>query len=406
MVGVARDVTEQRRLEGQLRQAQKMEAIGRLAGGVAHDFNNLLTVIGGSTRFALEALPRDAAVRDDLAAVEVAAERATQLTRELLAFSRQQLLKPERLDLSAVVRGMLPMLARLIGEDIAIAPTLAPQVRPVLADPGQLGQVLMNLAVNARDAMPDGGRLVVTTADVVTTGAAADGAEPGAGDRDAAPGHYVRLTVRDTGVGMDEATLGQLFEPFFTTKASGAGTGLGLATVYGIVRQSGGHIAVTSVPGEGTTFTIDLPAVVESAPVEARRARDGAGLDAASGTVLLVEDERAVRGITRRMLARAGYTVLEAENGREALEVLARQTAPVDVVVTDMVMPEMSGRAFADVLAVRYPDVRVLFVSGYTDDEILRRGLGAADTLLLEKPFTTEELLGAVRQVLDASPVG
>jgi PAS domain S-box-containing protein len=392
----SQDITEQRALEAQLRQAQKIEAVGQLAGGVAHDFNNLLMVITAATRFAREALPAAAPAHEDLAAVEAAAARAVQLTRQLLAFSRKQLLRPELLDPNRVVHGVLPMLRRLIGEDITIVALPAPGVRPVFADPGQLEQVLVNLALNARDAMPGGGRLVIETADVALSPAEA---ERRGG---AAPGPYVRLRVRDSGIGMDAATLAQIFEPFFTTKAPGKGTGLGLSTVYGIVKQSGGWVGVASAPGEGTTFEVDLPAAAPDAAVAAAAGPAAAPPPRGSDTVLLVEDEAAVRSLVRRILDRHGYRVLEAANGAEALALADRHAGAVDLVLTDVVMPEMSGRAFAEALVARHPGARVLFMSGYTDDEILRRGIPVPGMAFLGKPFTVERLLTAVRDVLGA----
>ncbi len=399
----ARDVTERaaqeaalRESETRLRQAQRMEAVGQLAGGIAHDFNNLLTVIAGGTAFALESPGLDPAARAELAAVDEAAGRAARLTRQLLAFSRQQVLQPEVLDLNRVVAGVEPMLRRLIGEDIAILTIPGSSLRPVLADPGQLEQVLVNLAVNARDSMPDGGRLVIETANVDVTPEAA--VRRGAG---IAPGPYVRLTVHDTGVGMDEATVARVFEPFFTTKAPGKGTGLGLSTVYGIVVQSGGHVRVTSAPGQGATFSVDLPAAEPAATVAAPEAAPPAPAPRGRGeTVLLVEDEVAVRRIVRRILSQSGYTVIEAADGRAALAAAAAHAAPIDLVLTDVVMPEMSGRAFAEQVGARHPGTRVLFMSGYTDDEMLRRGFLVPSSSFLQKPFTAERLLDAVRRTL------
>lgn len=367
MIGVSRDVTDRVALEGQLRHAQKMEAVGQLAGGIAHDFNNLLTVITAGVIFAREALPPDAPVASELVMVGEAAARAGRLTRQLLAFSRKQVLQPELVDLNRVIRGVEPMLRRLIAEDIHILVIPGCAQAVVFADPGQLEQVLVNLAVNARDAMPEGGRVAIETTSVTLT--AEDAARSGG---DGAPGPYVRLIVRDTGVGMDDATMARAFEPFFTTKGPGHGTGLGLATVYGIVQQSGGYLRVSSVPGVGTTFEIDLPHV---AGVESPRAAESLAADSGQGscTILLVEDEAPVRAIARRILARQGYTVIEAPNGREALRIAENYSGEFGIVVTDMVMPEMSGRAFADEFSALYPGVPVLFVSGYTDDEILDR---------------------------------
>jgi two-component system cell cycle sensor histidine kinase/response regulator CckA len=397
VVGVAVDVTERKTLEEQFRQAQKMEAVGQLAGGIAHDFNNLLMVIGAGTAFVRDALPAGGSAREDLEAVDAAATRAAELTRQLLAFSRKQILKPELVDLNQVVRRVEPMLRRLIGEDIAVVTISAPGLPPVLADPGQLEQVLMNLAVNARDAMPHGGRLVIETATIGVT------EEEAAQHDDVAPGSYVRLCVRDTGIGMDEATSARVFEPFFTTKEVGRGTGLGLSTVYGIVKQSGGHVWMSSTLGQGTTFHIDLPAAVlpsDAAPPEHAPGVAGGGTE----TILLVEDEAGVRAVLRRILVRQGYTVIEAANGREALDLVASHAGDIDLVVTDVVMPEMSGRVFAEELEARHPGQRVVFMSGYTDDEILRRGLLTPGRMLLEKPFTAERLLEAVRVALRGAP--
>jgi PAS domain S-box-containing protein len=395
----SRDVTEERALQARLRQAQRMEAVGQLAGGVAHDFNNLLQVIQSHARFAIEALPYNSPVRADLTALEEAGERAVSLTRQLLAYSRRQMLQPRVLDLNDVVRGLAPMLRRLIGEDVVIVTRLAPAPGTVTADPAQLEQVLVNLAINARDAMPGGGTLTIETApvDVGATHAHASSAPPAHEDAPP-PGAYVRLRVADTGSGMDEATRARAFEPFFTTKGVGHGTGLGLSTVYGTVRQSGGWARITSAPGAGTTIEIDLPrtdaaADWPDAPAAAVR-RTGAG------TVLLVEDEATVRRTVRRMLAQRGYTVLEAADGREALARLADHPTAIDLVLTDMVMPGLSGRALAERVAAERPHTRVLFMSGYTDDEIARRDLAVPDAPVLEKPFTPDTLIDAVQQAL------
>jgi signal transduction histidine kinase/ActR/RegA family two-component response regulator len=391
---LANDVTDRVALENQLRQAQKMEAVGQLASGVAHDFNNLLTVISAGVDFARESLPPASRAITELAMVEDAAQRATRLIRQLLAFSRKQVLKPELVDVNRVLNGVEPMLRRLIGEDIDILAIPSDTEAFVFADPTQLEQVIVNLAVNARDAMAGGGTLTIQTARV-----SVDVDNLALRTPNTPPGEYVRLTVRDTGDGMDEATLAHAFEPFFTTKGTGHGTGLGLATVYGIVEQSGGHIGVVSVPKEGTTFQIDLP--LADAP-EQRVAHQSPPATAAkaTGTILLVEDEPPVRAIARRILSRQGYTVIEASNGREALGTAESHAGEIDLVVTDMVMPEMSGRAFADVFLTAYPGTPVLFVSGYTDDELLRRGPLAPRTAFLEKPFTPDGLVEAVTAML------
>ena len=394
MIGVSRDVTDREVLEDQLRKAQKMEAVGQLAGGVAHDFNNLLTVITGAVSLVREHLPVGTPVAEELSMVEEAASRAAGLTHQLLAFSRRQVLRPELVDLNRIVRGVEPMLRRLIAEDIQIVTIASASPASVFADPGQLEQVLVNLAVNARDAMPQGGRLVIETAVIAVT--ADDAARLGASGT---PGTYVRLNVRDTGLGMTEATLARAFEPFFTTKGPGRGTGLGLATVYGIVQQSGGYVRVSSALNRGTTFEIDLPNV-EGSEIPCAINSVAPGAAQSSGTILLVEDEAPVRAIARRILARQGYTVIEAANGREALRCAENHAGEIDVVVTDMVMPEMSGRAFADEFSELHPDTPVLFVSGYTDDEILRRGALAPRTAFLEKPFTPDKLIDAVHRVL------
>jgi PAS domain S-box-containing protein len=394
--GIVNDLTAQRELQAQLRQAQKMEAVGRLAGGVAHDFNNILTVIKAYTSMALGALPPDAAVSVDLREIELAAGRAAALTRQLLAFSRRQVLQPRRLDVNRVVGDVAGMLRRVIGEDITLQTDLPARVWPIHADPGQLEQMLMNLAVNARDAMPGGGTLRLRTANV-TVDAAAQRRREGL-----APGEYAAIYVEDTGAGIGPEVLPQIFEPFFTTKAPGHGTGLGLATVYGIVKQSGGFVYVDSTRGQGSCFTVLLPRTEldgeEDVPAPAVPLARG------TETILLVEDEAALRSVARRMLERQGYTVLEAGSGREADRVAAgaeRLGTRVDLLLTDVVMPDESGRALAECLAARRPGLRVLFMSGYTDDEILRRGLMKPGAEFLEKPFTVERLAEAVRRVLD-----
>jgi len=392
--GLAEDVTQQRTLESQFRQAQRLEAVGRLAGGVAHDFNNILTAITGYTDLLLEELPPGDAKRDDVEEIRAAASRATSLTRQLLAFSRKQVLQTRVLSLNQLVATLQRMLQRLIGEDIKLQTVLADGLGAVRADPGQIEQIVMNLAVNARDAMPSGGALTLETANVELD-------ESYAGQHQGvAPGHYVMLAVSDTGTGMDADTRSHLFEPFFTTKEQGKGTGLGLATVYGIVRQSGGHIWVYSEPGGGTTFKIYLPRVAE--PVEplplAAAERPAAG---GRESVLLAEDDPAVREIASQVLAHRGYRVLRAPDGQTALELARAHAGDIALLVTDIIMPGMTGRDLAEALAVERPGVRVLYMSGYTDDAVVRHGVLAAGLPYLQKPFTPEDLAHKVREVLD-----
>ncbi|HEX6533723.1 MAG TPA: PAS domain S-box protein [Gemmatimonadaceae bacterium] len=393
--GIAKDLTATRALERQLRQAQKMEAVGRLAGGVAHDFNNLLTVIRSYSGFAIEQLPEHAPARADLAEVCKASDRAAVLTRQLLAFSRQQVLKPRRLDLNATVSSLTGMLRRLIGEDIRVETELAPAELNVLADPGQLEQVLVNLAVNARDAMPEGGTLRLRT-EAVTVDERSVPERPGV-----VPGAYAALVVEDSGVGIEADALQKVFEPFYTTKGAGKGTGLGLATVYGIVRQSGGHVSAESTPGRGSRFTVLLPRVALAA--DAGTAASSAMVPpCGTETILLVEDDGSVRSAIRRQLERLGYTVREAANGRDALALAASPAERIDLVLTDVVMPELSGRALVERLAAHRPELRAVYMSGYTDDEIVRRGMAQPESVFLEKPFTFERLADVVRQALDA----
>jgi len=393
-----RDETEQRRLQQQLVQAQKMEAVGRLAGGVAHDFNNLLTVITSYTDLLLEDLGPGDPKRDDLEQVRKAADGAASLTRQLLAFSRQQVLQPRVVSLNAVVESLQKMLQRVIGEDIEVAITLAPDLGAVRADVGQLEQVLMNLAVNARDAMPTGGKLTVATDNVEL------GPESVRDDSPVGAGRFATLTIKDTGVGMDETTKARIFEPFFTTKGPGKGTGLGLATVYGIVQQSGGFIWVDSEVGRGTTFKIHLPRVDE--PVEHEpRSPAAAGAVRGRETVLVAEDAAPVRAVMREVLERQGYRVLEAANGAEALQVAAMHDGPIHLLLTDVVMPILSGRALAELLTKQRPDTRVLYTSGYTDDSIIAHGILDPGIAYLQKPFTPETLAQKVRDILD-SPKG
>jgi PAS domain S-box-containing protein len=393
VIGMAEDVTEQRQLEEQLRQSQKLEAIGRLAGGVAHDFNNMLTAIGGYTTLALEHASAGSELHGDLEEIRKATDRAALLTRQLLAFSRKQMLIPELLNLNGVVLELESMLRPLIGEHVALTTTLDPAVGPIEADPGQLHQVVMNLVVNARDAMPGGGNVSIETAN----------ADVGDNDDGIEPGRYVALTVRDDGEGIDEQTLGQIFEPFFTTKDSAKGTGLGLATVYGIVKQSGGYVAVESEVGRGSAFTIYLPradGVVQTAPAAAAPAPAPAAEPAATHaalTVLVVEDEDVIRGLVDQVLRGEGYDVILAGDAEEALERV--QGARVDVLLTDLTMPGIGGRELADRLREQRPELKVMFMSGYADADTFGGTMPAA-TAFLEKPFTFAHLTERVRTLV------
>jgi PAS domain S-box-containing protein len=395
-LGALTDISERKALQEQLLQSQKMDAVGRLAGGVAHDFNNLLTAIKGFTELLLldfeEVDPR----RTFITEIQAAANRAASLTRQLLAFSRKQVLQPRVLDLNASVVDMEKMLRRLIGEDVTLETALDSKPTRVKADPGQVEQVILNLAVNARDAMPDGGRITVATSSARLT--------PEQMPRHAGveAGPFAILTVTDTGTGMDEATRGRVFEPFFTTKEQGKGTGLGLSTVYGIVQQSGGFIELESEIDVGTTFRIFLPQVDEK--VEKAVPRAPVGKVEGSETVLLVEDEIAVRVLVRRVLDRAGYRVFEAASGPDALALLERINTPIDILLTDVVMPGMSGRVLADQLCARIPSLRVLFMSGYTDEAIVHHGVLDPGVAFLEKPFTPDILLLRLREVLEPAP--
>ncbi|HYD55101.1 MAG TPA: PAS domain S-box protein [Gemmatimonadaceae bacterium] len=391
MVSTVEDVSSRRELEAQLRQAQKMEAVGQLAGGVAHDFNNLLTVIKAHSEFLLEALPEGDATREDAREIGLAASRAASLTRQLLAFSRKQLLRPRALDINVVVTELAPMLHRLIGEDVAIEVRATAAQLGVRADPGQLEQVLMNLAVNARDAMPAGGVIAITTGQQRLD-------DPMPHEHGVVPaGNYVVLEVADSGSGMPDHVRQRAFEPFFTTKGPGRGTGLGLATVYGIVRQSGGHVTLHSEVSRGTTFRVYLPAT--EADAAATEGSGGVSPATRRGTILLVEDEAPLRALARRMLEREGHTVLEASGARHALT-LAAEREDVDLLLTDVVMPEMNGRELSELVAKQRPRVRTVYMSGYTDDVIVRRGELSPRLVVVHKPFTAEDLLGAVRRAL------
>jgi two-component system, cell cycle sensor histidine kinase and response regulator CckA len=390
-VTIIRDLTERKRLEEELRQAQKMEAVGRLAGGIAHDFNNLLTIIGGYSDLLLRRFDPGDPSRHQAEAIITAANHAAALTRQLLAFSRRQVLKPKVVDLNAVVTEIGCILRRLIGEDIELVTALDPVLGRVSADPGQLAQVLLNLVVNARDAMPQGGRLALETANVALDEA---DARPYVG---VTPGRYVRLMVRDTGVGMDAATASHLFEPFFTTKEPGKGTGLGLATVYGIVTQSGGHLEVDSTPGRGTTFNIYLPRfeeAIEAVEPAAAPTKWRQGLE----TVLLVEDEARVQGVAREILRSTGYIVLAASDGDEALRIAVQHEGPIHLLLTDVVMPGMSGPELVSRLASLRPEMRVMYMSGHA---IVHHGPLDPGVVLLEKPFTPETLVHKVREILE-----
>jgi signal transduction histidine kinase/ActR/RegA family two-component response regulator len=401
----SRDVTAQQRLENQLLQAQKMEAVGRFAGGVAHDFNNILTAIKSYSQLALDELNESSPVREDLLEIERAADRAATLTRQILAFSRQQVLRPRVLDLNETIGGIENMLRRLMMTDVALETRLAADLGSVEADPGQIEQVLMNLVVNARDAMPEGGHITIATAN-------GDGpnSQPVLEPHGFPPGPYVVLTVSDTGEGMSRETQAKIFEPFFTTKDQGKGTGLGLSTVYGIIKQSGGYICVYSESGQGTTFKIFLPRVDVTAE---HRIPSVAGLPRAGGPecILLVEDDSVLRAISRRVLTRVGYEVLEAENGCDALLMIEEHGNGISLVITDLIMPKMRGTELLSEIRKRHGWLPVLLVSGYTEDAMIRKGSIDADTNFLEKPFTPDVLIRAVRKILDgrnlvAAPVG
>jgi PAS domain S-box-containing protein len=391
--GTVVDITERRSLEEQLRQAQKMEAVGRLAGGVAHDFNNLLTVIKGYSELMLKELKSSDPMRAEVEEVQKAADRAASLTNQLLAFSRQQVLEPRVLDLNAVVGNMDKLLRRLLGEDVDLVTILDPAIGRVKADPGQVEQVIMNLAVNARDAMPKGGKLTVETSNVVLDASYAR--EHVA----VSPGSYVVLAVSDTGVGMDADTCARVFEPFFTTKEQGKGTGLGLSTVYGIIKQSGGYIWVYSEKGMGTTFKVYLPRVDQ--PVEYQPDRSVSRVQRGVETILVVEDEDGVRGLVREVLHKNGYSVLQARAGGEAMLLCERHAGPIHLLLTDVVLEQMSGHDLAQRLCALRPDMKVLYMSGYTDEAIVHHGVLEPGTAFLQKPFTTEALARKVRSVLD-----
>ena len=391
----ARDVTERRSLERQLLQAQKMEAVGRLAGGIAHDFNNVLTAILGYVDLLLDGLPTLSPLRPDIEEIRTAAERAAGLTRQLLAFSRKQVRQMRTLDLNELLTDIHKLLRRLLREDIDMVTKLHPRLGAVRADSGQLEQVVVNLAVNARDAMPGGGRLTIETRNAELDEAYTREHVP------VRPGRYVMFALSDTGTGMSPETMAHVFEPFFTTKEAGKGTGLGLATVYGIVKQSGGYVWCYSELGHGTTFTVYLPRVDE--PVDPLPVRVAARSTRGSETVLVVEDEPGLRALTRRLLEKHGYRVLEAATADAAAALARDYPGPIHLLLADVVLPGGSGRALADALLSQRADVRVLFMSGYAEDAIVHRGVLASNTPFLHKPFSADTLTAKVREVLDAS---
>ena len=396
-LGLLKDIAERRQLEEQLRQSQKMDAIGRLAGGIAHDFNNLLTVIAGRAQMILARLRPEEPIHRDATLVRTTADRAAALTQQLLAFSRKQVLQPQVLDLNAVMTAMGPMLSRLIGEDIKLAVVPAAGLDRVKADPGQIEQVIVNLVVNSRDAMPQGGRLSIETANVELD-------EAYARRHVSVPaGQYVMLAVSDSGSGMDEQTRSRVFEPFFTTKEPGKGTGLGLATVYGIVKQSGGDIRLYSEVGTGTTFKIYLPRVVEMVSLPDPTTSVSAMAPRGDETVLLVEDEPEVRDLAREILEGSGYTVLQACDALEAVFIAERHAGPIHLLLTDVIMPRQSGRALVERLRPLRPEMQVLYMSGYTNDAIVRHGVLDPDTLFIQKPFSPAALGHKVRAAIDGA---
>ncbi len=392
-VSAMHDVTDRKQLEEQLKQATKMEAMGRLAGGVAHDFNNLLTIIGGYGQMVQDALEPKSPLRRDMEAIMEASTRATALTRQLLQFSRRQIVQPKVFDLNRHVSKMNRMLRRVIGEDVELRTSLEAKSARIKADPAQIEQILLNIAVNARDAMANGGRLTIRTKDVTVTGRATD--EP----RGLEPGKYVLLSMADNGSGMTPETQSRLFEPFFTTKGKGKGTGLGLSTVYGIVKQAGGDITVRSELGRGTEVRVFLPTTTEAS--KAVHAPEPQPLLTGSEMILLVEDEAEVRRLANEMLSRQGYKVIEAASGREALRLWDEHKNEIDLVLTDVIMPQMSGPEMANKLKAAHPGLKVIYMSGYAGDVIAKHGVSEASTDFIHKPFTLEVLARKVRSVLD-----
>jgi two-component system cell cycle sensor histidine kinase/response regulator CckA len=393
--GVARDITESKHLEEMLRKAQKMEGIGLLAGGIAHDFNNLLSVIIGYSEILLDGTHLDTKMHSQCEEIKKAGDRAASLTRQLLAFSRQQILAPKVLNLNTVVLETGKMLKRLIGEDIEFRTTLDPTLGSVKADPGQIEQVIMNLVVNARDAIPEGGKIVIETSNAELDDKYAIRHPP------SIAGRYALLAVSDTGIGMDEETRSHIFEPFFTTKELGKGTGLGLSTVYGIVKQSGGFIWVYSEIGHGTIFKVYLPRVDEAVQ-QSQPCESAPELFRGTETIFLVEDEESVRTLTRTLLEEAGYTVIEASNGIQALEAAGSYSRPIHLLLTDVVMPGMNGPTLADSMLVTHPKMKALCTSGYTSTFANFSGLVDRGVRLLQKPFSRDMLLRKVREVIDS----
>jgi PAS domain S-box-containing protein len=400
--GSARDITERKRAEEalrasqwQLQQSQKLEAIGQLAGGVAHDFNNMLTAIIGYTDLSLRRVGLENPIRRNLEETKKAAERAASLVRQLLAFSRKQILEPKVLDLNDVVKDMHKMLTRLIGENIKLATRLETDLGSVKADPCQVEQIIVNLVVNARDAMPRGGRVTIETANVTLDN------QDASKHVSVKPGEYVMLAVSDIGSGMDQETQARIFEPFFTTKEVGKGTGLGLSTVYGIVKQSGGNIWVYSEQGLGTVFKVYLPRIDDATASTIAKQSQETNEPRGTETILLVEDEEVVRGLTRKILMQAGYSVLDAKGGDEAIRLCQAHAGPIDLLLTDVVMPEISGKEVADRLLELRPSIRVLYMSGYTDEAIVQHGVLDANVKFIQKPFTWVGLTRKVREVLN-----
>ena len=393
IAGVAEDITERRQLERQLQVAQKLEALGLLAGGVAHDFNNLLTIISGYSQLILMKIPTDDPLHKSITAISDAGGRAASLTRQMLAFSRQTVVEPQILEINVAVKETGKMLHRLIGEDIILTMVLEPKIKRVKIDPGQLNQILMNLSLNARDAMPQGGKLTIESRNIELDDAYAR-THP-----EVHPGSYVMVAVSDSGSGMPLDVQARIFEPFFTTKGVGKGTGLGLAVVHGIVKQSGGHIAVYSELNIGTTFKVYLPAVEEKA---SKLDAPNSDVDlSGTETILLVEDEDSVRTLAALILQGKGYKILNARNGKEALKVLEQNPETIDLLATDVIMPEMNGRELAELLGKQFPKLKVMYMSGYTDDAVVRHGILHAEVAFLQKPYTPIALLMKIRQVLD-----